>query len=292
MIPVLSPPRSCSSLITAMLGQHPSLYATAELECFTANTIAGCLAFAQRVPIVTTHGLLRSVAQLLCGEQSNASVSAALQWLEARQHWSGAELVRWIEAQITPRRLLEKSPIHVLRWESLQRLVAVADNEPVLHLTRHPVTAIVSLCAAYGRDRKPLTPSEALRTWVAGHHNILRWLETHSNHDGLLVRSEDLLCDPERQLCLIGNHLGVSTGPNEIAAMLQPEQSPYACAGPSLAPTGNDPHWMASPALRRRSVVAKPGDMQPALGQLWDHADHQPELVISMIQLGWQLGYH
>jgi hypothetical protein len=79
---------------------------------------------------------------------------------------------------------------------------------------------------------------------------------------------------------------------DEIAAMLQPEQSPYACAGPSLAPTGNDPHWMASPALRRRSVVAKPGDMQPALGQLWDHADHQPELVISMIQLGWQLGYH
>jgi hypothetical protein len=32
--------------------------------------------------------------------------------------------------------------------------------------------------------------------------------------------------------------------------------------------------------------------MQPALGQLWDHADHQPELVMQAVQLGWQLGYH
>jgi hypothetical protein len=40
MIPVLTPPRSFSSLITAMLGQHPELYAPAELECFTGNTLA------------------------------------------------------------------------------------------------------------------------------------------------------------------------------------------------------------------------------------------------------------
>ena len=291
MIPVLAPPRSCSSLITAMLGQHPALYATAELECFTADTIAGCLAFAQRVPVVTTHGLLRSVAQLLFGEQSNTSVTLALQWLQARQDWSGTELVRWVEAQIAPMRLLEKSPIHVLRRESLQRLVVVAKNEPVLHLTRHPVTAMDSLMAAYRRGGRTLTPSEALRVWVVGHLNILRWLETRSNHDALLVRSEDLIFDPEGQLSLVCNHLGVSTGPKEIAVMMQPEKGPYAFIGPSTARTGNDPNWMAEPALRRRSTLSEAGAVRPALSQLWDQADLQPELVMQAVQIGWQLGY-
>jgi len=104
MIPVLAPPRSCSSLITALLGQHPELYATAELECFPADTLAGCLAFSQRVPAVTTHGLLRSLAQLLCSEQSNSTIGVVYTWLDERQHWSGTELVRWIEAQIAPMR--------------------------------------------------------------------------------------------------------------------------------------------------------------------------------------------
>ncbi|MCX5943977.1 MAG: sulfotransferase [Cyanobacteria bacterium] len=291
MIPVLAPPRSCSSLITAMLGQHPELYATAELECFTADNIAGCLAFAQRVPIVTTHGLLRSVAQLLVGEQSNVSVTAARQWLDERQHWSGAELVRWIEVQIAPRRLLEKSPIHVLRWESLQRLVDVTENQPVLHLTRHPVSAMISMSTAYQRDGKSLLPGEALRTWIAGHLNIMRWLEMYPNHAALCVRCEDLLSNPENELHRIADHLGVSSGPGELEAMLQPEQSPYACVGPSLAPSGNDPHWLASPALRRRPVVADPESVQPLLGNLWDRADLQPELVFQAVQLGWQLGY-
>lgn len=291
MIPVLAPPRSCSSLITAMLGQHPALYATAELECFTADTLAGCLAYAQRVPVVTTHGLLRSVAQLLCGEQSNTSVTAARQWLEARLHWSGADLVHWVEAQIAPRRLLEKSPIHVLRWESLQRLVAISDNEPVLHLTRHPVSSMVSLGNAYRRQGRTLSPGEALRTWVAGHSNIVRWIGTHPNHDALQVRSEDLLADPENQLRRIANHLGVSSDPDALEAMLHPEQSPYACRGPSLAPSGNDPHWMAAPALRRRPAMAEAEAAPPTLGHLWDQTELQPDLVLQAVQLGWQLGY-
>jgi hypothetical protein len=86
MIPILAPPRSCSSLIAAMLGQHPSLYAPAELECFTGPTLGHCFEFAERVPAVTMHGLLRSVAQLQSGCQNDATVVAARQWLEARSH--------------------------------------------------------------------------------------------------------------------------------------------------------------------------------------------------------------
>lgn len=73
MIPVPAIQHSCTSLITAMLGQHPEFYGTAELECFTADTLAGCSAFGQGVPFDTTLGLLLSMAQLLCGEQTYAN---------------------------------------------------------------------------------------------------------------------------------------------------------------------------------------------------------------------------
>ena len=287
MIPVLAPPRSCSSLITAMLGQHPELYATAELECFTSDTLAGCLSFCQRVPIVTAHGLLRSVAQLLCGEQSNTTIATAQAWLAERQSWSGAQLVRWIEAQIAPRRLLDKSPIHALRWESLQRLALVAEDEPILHLTRHPLTALKSLKTAYSRNGQALNANEALRAWLHGHHTILRWIDQQSRNQALLVRSEELLVDPEGQLERMCLHLGVSAAPHCIASMLLPELSPYAMRGPTLAPTGNDPHWLESPALRRSLGC----DAGLALARLWEVEELDPMLVFQAMALSERLGY-
>ena len=154
-----------------MLGQHPKLYACAELECFTGDTLADCLAYAQRVPIVTMHGLLRTVAQLHIGEQTDSSVMAARQWLQARATWSGAQLVAWLEAQIAPLRLIEKSPIHVLRWPAMQRLAAVCAHQPAVHLCRHPLSAVRSLMAAYRHRGQPLSPSQALCSWVQGHHH-------------------------------------------------------------------------------------------------------------------------
>jgi len=287
MIPILAPPRSCTSLITAMLGQHPELYAPAELECFTGDTLSDCFAFAERVPVVTLHGLLRTVAQLQYGHQNNATIAAAQQWLEVRSHWSGGDLVAWIEARIAPRQLLEKSPIHALRWPSLQRLAAVCAGQPLLHLSRHPISAVRSLIGAYSHRGQQLTPSEALRTWWQGHRLCLRFREELARAPSLLLRSEDLLANPEGALARACRHLGIDDQPVAIEAMLHPEQSPYACLGPTMAPTGNDPHWIASPALRRGRAPA----LEPSLRELWDLPGVEPELATLVMQLGWQLGY-
>lgn len=126
---------------------------------------------------------------------------------------------------------------------------------------------------------------------MAGHLNIMRWLEMYPNHAALRVRCEDLLSDPENELRLMADHIGVSSGPGELAAMLQPEKSPYACVWTMLATTGNDPHWLASPALRRQPAVAGPEGVQPLLGKLWGRDDLLPELVSQAVQLGWKLGY-
>ena len=200
MISILAPPRSCSSLITAMLGQHPMLEAPAELECFTGETIGDCFAFAKRVPAVTMHGLLRTVAQLQKGGQSDEAVLAAYHWLQARRHWSGARLVAWIEGQLAPRRLIEKSPIHVLRWPSLVRLASVCANQPAVHLCRHPTEAIRSLIGAYRHRGQSLTPTQALTAWVQGHRHCLRYSAELAEAPTLLLRSEDLLAEPEANL--------------------------------------------------------------------------------------------
>ncbi len=287
MIPVLAPPRSCTSLIAAMLGQHPDLYAAAELECFTGDTLGECFAFAARVPVVTMHGLLRTVAQLQSGNQSEESVSAASHWLAERSRWSGGDLVAWIEAQIAPRRLIDKSPIHVLRWPSLLGLAAVAGEQPVLHLSRHPISAMHSLIRAYSHRGQPLTPTQALTAWVQGHRHCLRFSSELAQAPTLLLRSEDLLAEPELFLGRVCRHLGIDDSPRTIEAMLHPERSPYACIGPSQAPTGNDPNWMTAPALRRGASDLP----QPSLQDLHDLADVPVDLVMLALQLGWQLGY-
>ena len=269
-----------------MLGQHPALYASAELECFTGDTVADCLAYAERVPVVTLHGLLRTVAQLHLGEQTDSTIMAARRWLEARQHWSGAKLVSWLEARIRPLRLIEKSPIHVLRWPALQRLAAVCANQPAVHLSRHPLSAVRSLMAAYSHRGQPLSPSQALSCWVQGHRQCLRYSAELAQAPTLLLHSEELLSAPEAALQRVCAHLGLDSNPASVAAMLHPERSPYACLGPKLAPTGNDPNWMRSPVLRRR-VSATP----PPLRQLWDLDDVPADLVMVALHLGWKLGY-
>lgn len=269
-----------------MLGQHPELYASAELECFTGSTILSCQQFAERVPVVTLHGLLRSLAQLLHGEQSDASIAVARRWLDQRLDWSGAELVGWIENEIAPRRLVEKSPIHVLRSESLSRLIRVVRWEPMLHLVRHPLTAMASLRAAYQRRGRSLTAAEALNSWVSAHTNIQRFTAEHTHNPTLVLRCEDLLAEPESNLRRVCGHLGVDASPTSITAMLHPERSPYAFPGPPSAPSGNDPHWMQAPALSRRPWLPL-----PQLNELWQVEDLEPHLVLRIMCLAEQFGY-
>ena len=290
MIPLLAPPRSCSSLVAAMLGQHPELYASAELECFTGDTIADCVRFTERVPAVTLHGLVRTLAQLQAGRQCNASVEAAWQWLEARGDWSGAQLVAWLEAQVAPRRLIDKSPIHLLQWRSLERVSRVCAGEPVLHLARHPLTAMISLMNVYQIRGAALSHAEALTAWVRGHSLALRYVRKYSGTPALILRCEDLLMNPEVSLMRVCRHLDISAEPDAIEAMLHPERSPFACLGPSRAMWGNDPHWMRSPVLRRCDQD-RSADWNPPLSALWGIDEVDIELRAEAIALAIQLGY-
>jgi hypothetical protein len=163
----------------------------------------------------------------------------------------------------------------------------VAGNQPVLHLSRHPISATHSLTRAYSQRGRPLTPTQALTAWVQGHRHCLRFSRELAQAPTMLLRSEDLLAEPELFLVRVCRHLGIDDSPRAIEAMLHPERSPYACIGPSQAPTGNDPNWMTSPELRRGAS----GCTQPSLQDLHDLVGVPVDLVMLAMQMGWQLGY-
>src|SRR3982750_3544139 len=68
---VLSPPRSFSTIVSAMLGQHPQLYGLPELHLFGAETIAEFTRQCEEATYPMADGLLRAVAQLYFGRQTD-----------------------------------------------------------------------------------------------------------------------------------------------------------------------------------------------------------------------------
>ena len=76
---LLAPPRSFTSVICGVLGQHPELFGTPELNLFRAPTMS------RFIRLSRLHvGMHRLVAQLYAGEQTIESVIMARHWLLAR----------------------------------------------------------------------------------------------------------------------------------------------------------------------------------------------------------------
>src|SRR5687768_6462724 len=68
------------------------------------------------------HGLLRTVAQLVAGEQSLAAVAMARRWVMHRMHWPVARVFGEIRARAAPFRIVEKSRAHLRSPEHLKRI--------------------------------------------------------------------------------------------------------------------------------------------------------------------------
>src|SRR6516165_9221012 len=74
---ILAPPRSFTSIVCAMLGQHRLMYGFPGTQLFTTETLAERWNGNSDVAPRIWHGLLRVVAQLFFGEQTAASITQA-----------------------------------------------------------------------------------------------------------------------------------------------------------------------------------------------------------------------
>ena len=78
---LLAPPRSYTSLINAMLGQHPQAYGLPELCLFNVQTLKQLWVRETDEMSDETRarqGILRAVAEIYAGEQTKATVTMAM----------------------------------------------------------------------------------------------------------------------------------------------------------------------------------------------------------------------
>jgi hypothetical protein len=258
---ILSPPRSFSSVVSTMIGQHPQLYGFPELHLFIGDTVQEVLDREYRVGnFFGPPGVIRAIAELVFGCQTNATVIKAIGWLAERRHWSTKQLMDLFREMVHPKIAMEKSPITALKPLFIERAHAFYPDACYLHLTRHPVSNRKSLIEFREKNRERHIegveiptgddPVDDLLVWYRFHKNILDFTRSLPVGQSIRLRGEDVLSEPDAYLPQIAEWLGVRTDREAIAAMKRPEASHYAFPGPAPVPGGNDRNFMRSPRLR------------------------------------------
>ncbi|MGF6870597.1 adenylyl-sulfate kinase [Paraburkholderia sp. MM5477-R1] len=260
---VLAPARSCSSLVAAMLGQHPELYGFPELRLFRAATVAELLIEPQPgagMPArERTAGLVRALAQLHEGRQSVEAVERAFDWLRSRAAWDVTAVFDHLLALIAPLTGVEKSPETTRSDHALSRASRAYPSARYLHLVRHPWSTVASMLSAwsglsYWKVPSSAAPQLCLDTWREQHARIAAFGEQVGPERFLRVQAENLINHPGEVLPVLCRWLGISSDEACITAMVHPERSPYSTWGPSNAGGGFDPKFLTSPALHEVSV--------------------------------------
>ena len=294
---ILAPPRSYTSLVCAMAGQHPDLYGLPELNLFVTETMRareGLLADRR----FADHGLLRAVAELVFGGQTAQTITLAKRWVRVRSGCTWLAVFEELGAGARPRHLVEKSPRTVQHVERMQRVRQAIPDARFLHLLRHPRTHGLSMWQLGGASLARRVEDDAFdwatdpptidpqRLWYRTQMNIVTFLNGVNEDHWLRLRGEDLLERPDRHLREVANLMRVECGQDAIEEMKHPERSPFACIGPWNAPFGNDPKFLRSPELRGGGGPPR-GALRGRLPWREDGAGFSPEVVTLARELGY-----
>ena len=266
---LLATARSCSSVVTAMIGQHPAVCGLPELKLFASPTIGEMEASLPRFWIErgVTHrspGLVRALAEYLFGNQDVAALTAAREWLAPRRDWPGEAVLDILLARLSPRLVIEKSPENAASDEALARLADAYPEARYIHLTRQPGATQRSMQAHWERvmPEHPLEgqPMLGFAAWVDVNRRVLGFTESLPAGRALRLRAEDVLDGSRGSLHEVASWLGLSTAPAAIDAMTHPEASPFARPGPKESGIigGYDPGFLADPLLRKLAPPPKP----------------------------------
>ena len=292
---ILGSPRSFTSLVCAMLGQHPEVYGVPELNLFVVDTLDEFIDTFGGYRQIQQHGLLRTVAQLYAGEQNIITVDMARRWMMRRHTWKVSDIYKELCQKVSPLRIADKSPVYGGSVEIMKRIEDAFPDANYLHLLRHPITqgqsilniakgimAIMADSIDYSTDPPTVDPQIM---WYDMQNNILNFLEDIPEQRKMTMRGEDFLNEKDIYLKKICNWLGIADDESAMEAMMHPEDSPFACLGPIGAHLGNDINFLESPKLRPGKISSP----ELTIPLPW-RADNQP-LQDSVIKLARDFGY-
>ncbi len=257
-----------------MIGQHPEMYGLPETQLFSAETISQWWDLCSASTFPMADGLLRAVAEVFFGCQSDTTIQIARGWLRRRASWTTGLVLEAIAAQVAPRTVVEKSPGVVYSPESLLRCHSMFPRARFLHLVRHPrgqaesvLKAIRDMgttgppphwlihlaCYSEGPTGLPMQGQRELDPqvgWYALNQNVRNFLQAVPPEQQLQVRGEDVLRAPLPTLRRVAEWLGLRTDDEALHEMTHPERSPFARLGPRDAKYGNDPNFLENPRMR------------------------------------------
>ena len=293
---VLASPRSFTSLVCAMLGQHPEAYAVPEINLFVTETLKQLIEYSREKRGFMIHGLLRTIAQLYAGEQTIQSIQMARRWMHRRQDLSTADVYRELCCRVAPLRIVDKSPAYSKNLKVLDYVNRTFPNAHYLYLTRHPreqgksvikaPQAVATLIAADSIDYSTNPPTiDPQYAWYRRQRKILKFLTTIPAERQMRLRGEDLCNDPRQYLEKICKWLNFSWSESIYQAMLRTQESSYACMGPYGAQWGNNPGFQTSPAFRYRPLA--PSQLEGPLPWRSDDKEFIPEVFDVSRELGY-----
>jgi len=282
---ILTCMRSYSSLVSCMLGQHPGLYTLPEINPFVETTLERFVKRANLVRPRTLDGLYRAVAQIERRAQNEDAIAFAVRWVRERRNWTVVEVLEHLADRVAPRRVIDKSPSTVLTDHALDMALTQCPDAHFLHLYRHPVATTRSIAKITKHGSGSRARNDPEDSWYDTNRRILRASERIAPGRFMSVRGEDVLRAPDVFLPQICAWLGLSVSDDDLAEMLHPERSPFACVGPPSAPFGNDPNFLRNPVYTPRDIPERP--LSEALD--WDSSDRY--LRLETIAISNQMGY-
>src|SRR5260370_26986615 len=164
-------------------------------------------------------------------------MSDARQWLGECPHWPGEAVFDLLQAEVDPRRAVEKSPENVDSVGALARLATAYPRACYLHLTRHPATTQQSMYDHWCRTMGPVPglATACTELWLEIHERIVSFAGTIPPDHYLRIMAVDGLNDPSGPLSGVDRRLGLAGGVAVIEATWHPGPSPVA----ALAPLGS-----------------------------------------------------
>ncbi|MDH7486312.1 MAG: amino acid adenylation domain-containing protein [Anaerolineae bacterium] len=226
---ILSAPRSGSTLLRAMLGGHPRLFAPPELQLLNFNTLADQhAAFASERDSFWLDGSVRAIMAL-----KHCSVEEARRILQTcvEQNLTVKQFYGLLQGWLGERIFVDKTPNYALDLAMLQRAESDFRDARYIALIRHPCAVISSFEKArlhvfyppFLKGEHPYSVRQlAELVWVVSLQNIREFLRHVPAQRQHWLRYEDLVTHPRQAMEDICRFLGLDFHPD----MLEPQKDP------------------------------------------------------------------
>jgi len=239
-----------------MLGCNPAAFAFPQLNLFVGDTLEGVITGTADQGPTHIHGLLRALAYVYGCEQTIISVGMARRWVMRRLAWPTSQIFDELRARVAPRRLIDKSAIYSQDPACLERILRVSPDAYFVHVVEHPLRpGAASGSPKRGRGVRGARSeaSQSQMQWLEAQRRISKIASAAAPKKLIVLRMESLLADPHGEISALCERLDLPHDEVAVAAMLHPENLPFAGPGPVGANLGDDPAFLHDPTFPPKS---------------------------------------